>query len=132
MSNRSKIVLLLIVAGILLYAPIVRGYFKLQLIYSNPFYRLLEFTIGILLAQINNSATNSRILNFCMTKVSFVISVGLLVSLITLGRYLGLPRDYMLFNWIAIPCFVAIIIAMGKIPFPSLQDNRVLQYLSKI
>lgn len=132
MTNRSKIVLLLIVAGILLYAPIVRGYFKLQLIYSNPFYRLLEFSIGILLAQINNSATNSRILKFCMTKVSFVISVGLLVSLITLGRYLGLPRDYMLFNWIAIPSFVAIIIAMGKIPFPSLQDNRVLQYLSKI
>ncbi len=129
-SNRSKIILILILTGILLYAPIVQGYLKLQTIYSNPFYRLLEFTIGILLALIN-SIEDNKILHICRTKVALIISVVLFVSLVTLGRYL-VPLDYMLFNWIAIPCFCAIIIAIGKIQFSYFHDNKVLKYLSSL
>lgn len=131
-SNRSRVILLIVLIGILLYAPIVQMFFKLQPIYSNPFYRLLEFTIGILLAQNNCSSIDNKILNLFRNKYMLMFSVVLLVVLISLALHIGIPNNYMLLNWIAIPCFCVMIIALGVIPFSSLKNNRTLAYLSSI
>lgn len=50
-------------AAFLILAPIIVVHFNLTSIYTNPFYRLVEFNAGIILAQINlhnNQATRSK------------------------------------------------------------------------
>lgn len=131
-SNRTKVILLLLFAGILLYAPIVQQYFALHSIYTNPFYRLLEFAIGILLAQINYSVEDNKVLNVLRNKISLLVMTLLLVLLVSLAIHYGIPTDYMLLNWIALPLFGGIILASGSISFPSLTNNKVFTYLSSI
>lgn len=131
LSNQSRLILLLILAFVILYAPIVQIFFKIQTIYSNPFYRLMEFSIGVLLAQIN-VISDSRFLDKLRTKYALFFVIVLLVILILLARHIGVPPHYMLFNWIAVPCFCGIILALGKIPFSKIVNNKVILYLSSI
>lgn len=131
-SNRTRVLLLALFTGILLYAPIVQQYFNLHSIYTNPFYRLLEFSIGIILAQINYSAKENKVFVFMRSKITLICVVVLLIVLISIAIRYGMPADYMLLNWIALPCFSVILLASGSISFPSLSNNKVLQYLSSI
>ncbi len=132
LSNRTKLILILCLTSVLLYSPIVRLYFNLQPIYSNPFFRALEFTIGILLAQINCSVRDNKILNYFRTKYSLVIAIVVLITLTIYARHMGLQEDFMLYNWIALPCFAFIMIALGFIPITSLSNNKQIIYLSNI
>lgn len=131
-SNRTKVLLLLLFSGILLYAPIVQQYFNLHSIYTNPFYRLLEFAIGIILAQINYSVKENQIFDFLRSKVTLICVVVLFIVLISIAIRYGIPADYMLLNWIALPCFSLILLALGRLPFASLSGNKALLYLSGI
>lgn len=131
LSKKSRLILLLLFVFVLLYAPLVQIYFKVQTIYSNPFYRLLEFSIGVLLAQINE-ISDSRFLNILRTKSALLFVTVLFVILILMARHIGVPPHYMLFNWIAVPCFGGIILALGKIPFSNIANNKVILYLSSI
>lgn len=132
LSTRSKVILIIIFTFLLLYSPVVQSYFNLQSIYSNPFFRALEFSIGILLAQINSSARDNKILHYFRTKYSLVIAIVALITLTIFARHIGLQGDFMLYNWIALPCFIVIIIALGYIPFTSFSMNKQIIYLSNI
>lgn len=52
MTMKKKIILMVVGGGILLYAPLVVILFETGDIYSNPFYRCLEFLIGMILASV--------------------------------------------------------------------------------
>ena len=124
----------MILSGILLYAPFIQHYFDLERVsvYTSPFYRMIEFTIGLIIAQINTSDINNKKMSIIRKPYSLVISSILLLLGVTLGRRMGLPVDYMLFNIVALPCFVVIIISLGNMKFDSLKDARVLLYLSSL
>lgn len=132
LSNRTRLILLALLSFLLLYAPIVQLYFNLQRIYTNPFYRLLEFFIGILLAEINCSYDGFKLLSIIRNKVTLIIVTLLLVIMTTIAVRKGVPTDFMLFNWIALPCFCCIILALGKIECDFLRESKVILYLSKI
>ena len=131
LSKKSRLILLLLFVFVLLYAPLVQIHFKVHTIYSNPFYRLIEFSIGVLLAQINEMS-GSRVLDVLRTKCALLIVTALLVILILLARQIGVPPHYMLFNWIAVPCFCGILLALGKIPFSKMANNQMILYLSRV
>lgn len=114
LDRHSKICAVCALGGILLLAPIIQFKFHLASIYSNPFFRMCEFSIGILLAQIN-SLDNSdfKILKLLRNKCLALFVVTLLISAVTIALHLGIPGDYMLYNWIALPCFVVLFISGG-------------------
>lgn len=120
--------LLFMSAAFLILAPIIVVHFNLTSIYTNPFYRLVEFNAGIILAQINlhnNQATRSKWMynwgNFWI--VSIVLVVG-----VSLFRRWGISNNAIIVE----PSFFIIILLMGTLSFPKIFHTKLLSYLSKI
>lgn len=136
MSVKTKMFVLLFFCGLLFYAPFVQHYLDLDnfSIYTSPFYRLMEFCIGVIIAQFNtaNCEDNSKLFYLIRKPYSMVASLVLLISLVTLGRKMGVPSNYMMFNIIAVPCFVCMIISLGSMKCNYLFGKRTLLYLSSI
>jgi len=132
-SEKIRMTLIVLFSLILLYSPIVQHYFHLQSIYSNPFFRVLEFTIGMLVCQMNTRAnTNNKIILLLRKPAICILSICVLVGGVSIAYYIGIPQDYMLYSWIALPCFVSLLISLGSISFSRLQDSKAIQYLSAI
>ena len=67
-----------------------------------------------------------------MNHTSLILSVILLVLCITLAKHFYISDDYMLFNWVALPCFIVIFFNLGTLKMKTLQESRLLRYLSGI
>ena len=130
---KEKMGLLIMLVVILLYAPIVQHLFHLSDIYSNPFFRLLEFTIGVLLA---NFASNSYIpIRKCgafKKSLALLLIFSLLIVGVSVAYSVGIPHDFMLFNWVALPCFSIAIFILGTNVHSRWLDIKVIKYLSSI
>lgn len=131
LSNKSKTVLLVLLIGIELYAVIIRYAFHTWWLYDNPFYRIIEFAVGLLAADINLTV-DGRFLNVLRSwVVLFVTSLAMLVSVSVINHIFQI-RDPMLLNWIVLPCFVIILFALGSKSVDWLNKSRLLSYASKI
>ena len=130
MADRTRIRIILILGAILLWSPLVQFYFDLQTIYSNPFFRVLEFSIGILVSQMNvqTQTDNKLILLLRKPELCVLSAIGLIAG-ISITYYIGVPHDFMLYSWVALPCFISLLVALGYLNFKS---SRVLQYLSNL
>lgn len=134
LSVKAKTIILFVLCGLLFYAPFVQHYFHLDKlsVYTSPFYRLIEFTLGIIIAQINTARVESGFVSLIKKPISCFVAVVLLVVSVSMGRRFGLPIDYMLFNIAAVPCFMVIIMSLGSMKFESVKNPRFLLYLSRI
>ena len=129
-SDRTRIKIILILGLILLYSPFIVHYFDLQTIYSNPFFRILEFSIGILVSQMNvQTQTDNKLILLLRKPVICVISLICLVTGISIAYYIGIPHDFMLYSWVALPCFVSLLVSLGYYNFKS---SKLLFYLSSL
>ena len=83
-----------------MWSPFVQHIFHLQDIYSNPFFRLLEFSIGCMLARLQmlNSLNkqNGSLFNLLQSKISLVFICAILVLGISISVNWGIPKDFML------------------------------------
>jgi peptidoglycan/LPS O-acetylase OafA/YrhL len=124
--------LILFFTFIMLISPIVQHEAHLASIYSNPFFRFIEFCIGLLIAQLNDEKKDtSLILSFLQESWVLVITFIVLVGGVTLATFVKIPKDYMLYSWIALPCFEVIFIKLGRIQ-SNCFENKSLLYCSKI
>ena len=131
-TDRNRIQLIFFLSAVLLWSPLVQQYFHLQSIYSNPFFRLLEFTIGVLVSQLNQSSCPCKMISALRNSFVCIMSlVGLIVG-VSLARKINIPHDYMLYNWIALPCFIALTVSLGCHDFRNLQNSKILRYLSEL
>lgn len=131
-SDRNRILLILLLGAILLWSPFVQHYFHLQKIYSNPFFRALEFSIGILVSQLNTTACPCKLILFLRKPFICIISlVGLIIG-VSIARMNNIPADYMLYSWVALPCFVSLMVSLGSYNFRKLQNSKVIKYLSEL
>ncbi len=130
-SDKSRKWILILVIFLLLYAPLVRLYFNLDTvtIYTNPFYRLLEFWIGIILAQFISSGYEFKMSSVLVKPISLIVTVLTMLFSISVFRHLY-DIDHLLSTWIALPCFIAIIYSLVSMPFKSIQHSNVIKYLS--
>ncbi len=73
----------------------------------------------------------SRMMN--STIMLIVISVLLIIG-VSYGDILrgDAPRDYMLMNWVALPCYILLFIMLLNLKSLDFFNNRILQYFSKI
>lgn len=128
-TTKSRLLLLLLMAFILLWAPVVQHKFDLARIYDNPFYRILEFSIGILLCQFFKDQVYSRII---FSKLLLCIEVCLLVIGVTVAVKIGIPQDYMLYSYLALPLFSLIIVTLAGLDTITFANSKIIQYMSEI
>lgn len=132
MITRSKMLLILFFTFIMLISPIVQHEAHLASIYSNLFFRFIEFCIGLLIAQLNDEKKDvPLLLSFFQKSYVWVITFIVLIGGVTLATFTKVPKDYMLYSWIALPCFEVIFINFlggEQICF----ENKSLFYCSKI
>ena len=128
MSTRAKWIVLAICTAILFWSPLVVHTFKTDSIYSNPFFRGLEFFIGVLLCSLPIKAGVAKVL---ATWKVFVAEAVLLVAGISIAVRLNVfVGNYMLYDWIVIPLFAFMIITLAGLKSPRLQGSEVLRYAS--
>lgn len=130
LSDKNRIWIILILGFILLWSPFVQHYFHLQSIYSNPFFRVLEFTIGILVSQMNlHTDTDNKLILLLRKPSMCILTVVCLIAGVSVAYYIGIPHDFMLYNWVALPCFISLLVSLGYI---HLRPTKFVQYMSNI
>ena len=128
MTTRTKWIALAICAAVLRWSPLVVHTFKTDSIYSNPFFRGLEFFIGVLLCSLPIRAGIAKVL---ATWKVFVAEAVLLIAGISIAVRLNVfVGNYMLYDWIVLPLFACMILTLAGIKSPRLQGSAVLRYAS--
>lgn len=132
LNIKQSVVLLSILVFVLLWSPFVQIFVGTNNIYDNPFFRFLEFSIGMILYKLWERMRDNkrfvRIFNWPM-----VIAVtGLLIVSISIAYSIGIPGYYMLYSWSALPCFIIMILSLANLQIPRLQDSKVIRYASSI
>lgn len=129
LSESAKIYGIIILSTLLLYSAFVPHVCHTADIYSNIVFRTMEFFIGVLLARCKISEKTKALL--CNWYV-FVIESIILLAGISIAYKIGIPQDYMLYSWIALPCFVAMIITLSGINNNRIMESQVVSYACKI
>ena len=132
LNNGRKMFLSFLLMCVLLWSPLVVGYFRLETIYSNPFFRVLEFAIGMLVAQLNVSDAKTRFILFLRKPIICLLSLLYLIGGVSIAYHIGIPHDYMLYSWVALPCFISLLFSLGHIKFERLQCSKCIHYLSSL
>lgn len=134
MQTRRCILFEIVLIGILFYSPIVVGALDLDTIYSNPFFRLCEFCIGMLLCSIWISIRDNRRYKKYFAKYWVVIAeLFVLILGVSVARLLGIPSvASMLYSWIGIPVFSGMILTLCGLKFTFLKNSKILRYLCEI
>lgn len=130
LTNKQKVLLIVLLISIDLYAVVISNTFSTYWLYDNPFYRIIEFTIGLLVADINT--TNYKLISFLRSYwVLAIICIVFLASVSVVNHFYHI-KDFMIYNWIALPCFVIMLCSMGSTRVAWLEQSRLLSYASKI
>ena len=133
-SDHTRRWILVLLICFELWAPVVRIWFDLDMVslYANPFNRLIEFTIGILLSQISAP----RLIQGIRSKgaaIMWVLGICLVfVALVTVKRFIGIPADYMVISGIAIPLYSVIMLILSHDCFVDAQPSKTVLYLSEL
>lgn len=132
LSAKQSAVFLFISVFVLLWSPFVQIFVGTNDIYDNPFFRFLEFSIGMILynlwVRMKNNRQFVRVFNWPMA----IAVTGLLMVSISIAYSIGIPGYYMLYSWAALPCFILMILSLANLQIPQLQDSRVIRYASSI
>ena len=121
------IFLLLILVFLLAYSPFIAGHFNTSILYTNPFFRSIEFVVGMIIARINTSEFTNRLFKFIKSPLAFILSALFLFFGIS---FCGVYHKYI--DWLPIIFSSIILFGAGSIRFPSYMNNRVILYLSSI
>lgn len=133
MKEKRKLLVVLLCAFILLYAPFVEYMFSTQSIYSNPIFRLLEFTIGCILASEVNRIRESKFGKIIASKILLMIESLILIICVTVVYELGIGRgNYMLYSWICLPIFSLMILGTANLKWKHSDNSKIILYLSTI
>jgi len=129
-SKRTRIVIVILISLISCYSPYIVKYFGIQDIYSNPFFRALEFIIGSIACSflVDGNEVKSKHNNLFYIAVSIVI----LIIHIIIVTLLDFDYNWTALNVVNIPCFVLIIYFSSMINIDCLQNSRLLRYLVSI
>lgn len=131
---KYKVVMLVLLVGVLLYAPIIVNKFNTASIYSNPFFRSLEFMLGITLASMKDEIMNKNILRKILCNWGAVFAEFLLFAVIvTIGvRAKFHVGDYMYYSIIGIPLFICMLISFTGVKTDFIDDSKIIKYMSSL
>lgn len=129
---KSKLITVCICVFILLYAPIVVTSFGVSDIYADPFFRLLEFLIGVTVSSIVCCFHDTKVFSFLHKWSIFILEFIILVIAITFVYKINvIPNDYvMYYSVITIPLFVLMLISASGLKINT--NLKIIGYLSSI
>lgn len=120
--------LLLFLVVLLAYFPYIVERFHTSSLYSNPFFRMLEFVSGMIIAMINSKDGQSyAVLRYLRHPIICIGSVVILIGGMSLCNVYNIY-----YHWIPIVFLSIILFGAGYIHFPQIWNNRFLLYLSSI
>ena len=134
LNMRSKIIIIAVSVFILLYSPIIVRKLEISSIYSNPFFRILEFTIGIVLASMKIDLdeipfVKKRVFNLgSIVTVAIIMMTGITVAV----NANFATEDYMMYSCISLPCFIFILFGLSGIKSKTQEKSKLLSYCSNI
>ena len=132
-SLKSKIKMLLLSVLVLLWSPFIVWKFQTGTIYSNPFFRILEFIIGILLCSMKDEISRLSIARFLYSRIFIFIEFIILIIGVTVACRLKVsPGNYMLYSWIGLPMFMLLIVSMSSIVSNQFNKNKIWNYMGEI
>lgn len=134
LQAKTKIIIIFLCSGILLYSPFVVHIFGTFDIYANPFFRILEFTIGVMLAALKPKMDKIQFIKKYLYKWITVLIIGIVMILgVTVAVKLNLfVGNYMLYSLICLPCFVFILIGFSGVESTYLIKSRLIGYCNEI
>lgn len=104
----------MILTFILIWSPLIEIYFGTGSIYFNIFFRSLEFSIGVLLGSMKEDIEKWKYCRFLCHPCAIMLEFAVLILGATLAVKIGIPANYMLYSWIALPCFIVIISSFAQ------------------
>lgn len=126
-SLRSLVCSLLLIMAFLAYVPYIVERFQTSSLYTNPFFRMVEFVSGMIIAIINSrNEQSSVVLRIIRNPIICIGSVIILIGGISLCIFCDIY-----YQWMPIIFFSVILFGTGYIPFTKM-NNRYLLYLSSI
>lgn len=131
LSGRSKVLLLLILICLDIWGAVISHRFDTATTYDNPFYRVVEFACGQLVANLNIEYDN-KFLKVIRSWGMLIGSVVVLLVGVSLMRHYLHFEDYMQYNVIVLPCFIIMLFGLGTLKMPILERTNVIGYLGKI
>ena len=124
-GTRAKLVAIGLCIFVLFWSPLVVHSFGTESIYSNPFFRGLEFFIGVVLASL---PVNAR---WVVTWKAFIAEAVLLIVGVSVAVKLNIfVGNYILYDWIAVPLFACMALTLAGLKSPRLQNSKTLRYAS--
>ena len=134
LSPKAK--LLSIAAGcfILGYSPLVVKHFQIETTYANPFYRLIEFSIGVIICSEMGSIKKSSVSKYLFSWYTIMFEyIVLLVGVSRMANLKTFVGDYMLYSWIVLPMFSLNLITFAGMDFTKeMMESKVLKYMCDI
>lgn len=131
LNERNKIILLLIFVCLDVWGAVISHKFHTAEIYDNPFYRIVEFACGLLVADLNIKY-DDKFLKVIRSWGMLIGSVVVLLVGVSLMRHYLHFEDYMQYNVIVLPCFIIMLFGLGTLKMPILERTNVIGCLGKI
>ena len=131
LALKHKVILLLILMAIDIWAVVISHRFEIARTYDNPFYRIIEFTCGIIVADMNIEYDNKWI---CVLRNKWVLictSISLIVGVSLMRHYLTFG-DYMLYNVLVLPCTAIMLFSLGSLRMLHPNLTKIVTYMGKI
>ncbi len=116
------------------YSPLVVEVFNTIWIYDNPFFRILEFMIGVFLTSITLNIEKECIFTKVLfNKIAIAVEAAVMVAGITIVYYFNISRgNYMLYSWICLPMFSLMLPALAYTEWKYIGKLRILAFFSNI
>lgn len=118
---------------LLSWAPIVERFMSYSSIYANPFFRMIEFTLGICVVRMIQLYP-PPVQKYGSFIICFICQV-LLFVFVSIIRYFFKIGDYCMYNFLTVPLFMLIYyfgMNINNVCFDALFEARLMKYLSKI
>lgn len=132
-SDRAKVVVMGIGIFILLWSPFIVIKYNAVSIYANPFFRIIEFSIGIMLCALKDACNKCKLTKYLHSWKIIILEYLLLVSGVTVAVKLRIGvNDYMLYNWLGLPLFMLLLIGFSRTSISSEKVGLLIKYLSEI
>ena len=133
-SIKFKVRLGIILGIILLYSPFLAGYLKIEGIYSNIFFRMIEFVIGMLLCSIWLDVKETKwYKHFFARRVLFIFVFLVLIVLVTIFAKMNiLVGNYMVYSVIGLPCYSLLVFSGAGIETPIVNSSKIIKYAVNI
>ena len=135
-SIKSRVKIICLFCFILVYSMFIAYKFGTENIYSNSFFRILEFTIGVMLASMKieldkNIVIKKIFYNWITILIVNIIMIVVITKVVNLDFKIS-KNNYMFYSSISLPFLIFLLIGLSGVKSKILENSRIIKYCCKI